>query len=335
MELTPKFSNGVSNVKLAAPDAACLPERGQFPLQQHCSESALGGAAVGLCHIKEEPRDDSWNEHPTVEVKTEPYDTAIFAEWDHTEHSHGSTSEDATASTLTLHVKEEPTDVCDPTLPTGLKCDLGPDTFSQSVSAKNHSVEHTGEMPYRCGYCPAAFSREESFRRHAWTHAGEKPYKCDICSAAFSRNALLRKHSQTHSAKKPYKCGHCPAAFSREEDFRLHTWTHTGEKPYKCDICSAVFSRNSLLREHSRAHTGERPYKCNLCPEEFTQARHLRRHKWTHVGEKPQERNLGPPVLQSQVGPSLATVWLTYSSPLLAPCWPTSSFLSTGLYTGQ
>ncbi|XP_064483521.1 uncharacterized protein LOC135396466 isoform X1 [Ornithodoros turicata] len=96
MQQSPEFSGQLSRVELEPHDAACLHEQDQIQ-QQYCSESPSSDnsreATPGMCHIKEEPLADSSNEYPIVEVKTEPYHTAILAEQDQMRHRHDPTSE--------------------------------------------------------------------------------------------------------------------------------------------------------------------------------------------------------------------------------------------------
>ncbi|XP_064468040.1 uncharacterized protein LOC135378842 isoform X3 [Ornithodoros turicata] len=60
----------------------------------HSCGSASQGVTAGMCHIKEEPREDSLNEHPIIEVKTEPYNIAVLTEQDQMGHNCDSTSEE-------------------------------------------------------------------------------------------------------------------------------------------------------------------------------------------------------------------------------------------------
>ncbi|XP_064468042.1 uncharacterized protein LOC135378842 isoform X5 [Ornithodoros turicata] len=62
----------------------------------HSCGSASQGVTAGMCHIKEEPREDSLNEHPIIEVKTEPYNIAVLTEQDQMGHNCDSTSEGTT-----------------------------------------------------------------------------------------------------------------------------------------------------------------------------------------------------------------------------------------------
>ncbi|XP_064462687.1 uncharacterized protein LOC135373407 [Ornithodoros turicata] len=80
----------IIEVKTEPYNIAVLTEQEQMG---HSCDSTLEGATLGMCHIKEEPQEDSSNEHPTTVVKTEAYNIPIFIEQDQTEHTSDSASE--------------------------------------------------------------------------------------------------------------------------------------------------------------------------------------------------------------------------------------------------
>ncbi|XP_064477728.1 zinc finger protein 436-like isoform X1 [Ornithodoros turicata] len=286
------------------------------------------GAIPGMCHIKEEPPQESSNERPITVVKTEPYNVAILTEQDQVGHSSDSASEDAKASTCSVHVEDEPTDPCNPAPSATLnrpittegreaekrhecdpsesarnhtqehtdkmlyKCDLCPAEFIWNTHLQHHKEKSTREKPYKCELCPAEFIQCMQLQCHKRTHTGEEPYKCDLCPAEFSQSMALQRHKKAHTGERPYKCDLCPAEFVRNVHLQRHKKTHTGVKLYRCDLCLSEFSQLHHLKDHIRIHTGEKPYKCSLCPAEFTQSTHLQYHKWTHKGEKPYKCNL-------------------------------------------
>ncbi|XP_064468259.1 zinc finger protein ZFP2-like isoform X2 [Ornithodoros turicata] len=318
MQLSSEFSGQLVRVKLEPPDVPCLPEEGQTQ-QQHCNESPSEGDAdgvtAGIGDIKEEPREDSSNECPVVEVKTEPYNVPILTEQDQMRHSCDSTSEGTRQSTATLCIKDQSIGTCDKASSSCiiLKAQLNITTRTVEPRFDNtelgtmdlvhlqlpghlqlHMWKHTGEKPYKCDVCPAGFSSSSHLRVQKTTHTGEKPYKCDLCPGHFSQKTDLQRHKRTHTGEKPYKCDVCPAGFSHSSYLRVHKRTHTGEKPYKCDVCPAGFSQKTDLQRHKRTHTGEKPYKCDLCPRYFSQKTDLQRHKRTHTGEKPYKCDVCP-----------------------------------------
>ncbi|XP_064465476.1 uncharacterized protein LOC135377060 [Ornithodoros turicata] len=109
MKFSLEFRDQPVRVKSEPPDVACLPQQGQVH-QQHCSEHPSGsdayGVTAGMCDVKGEPREESSKEHAIVEVKTEPYNVAIFTGQDQMGRKCDSTSEGVTAGTCPI--KEEP-----------------------------------------------------------------------------------------------------------------------------------------------------------------------------------------------------------------------------------
>ncbi|XP_064468247.1 zinc finger protein 235-like isoform X2 [Ornithodoros turicata] len=246
------------------------------------------GATAGMCDIKEEPQEDSSNEDPSIEVKTEPYNVPVLAGQEQIEHSCDPTSEEFFESMdLQRHKGTNTGEKL-------YKCNVCPAVFSQSRHLQVHKRTHTGEKPYKCDVCAAEFSLSGNLRQHKRTHTGEKPYKCDFCPAEFSQKGNLQYHKRMHTGEKPYKCDACPAEFSRHEHLQVHKRTHTGEKPFKCHVCLAEFSQKGNLQYHKRTHTGERPYKCDVCPAEFRWNQSLLNHKRTHTGEKPYKCKVCP-----------------------------------------
>ncbi|XP_064461664.1 uncharacterized protein LOC135371596 isoform X3 [Ornithodoros turicata] len=102
--------HAITEVKTEPYDAAIL--TGQDQMGRKC-DSTSEGVTAGTCHVKEEPREESSNGHPIVEVITEPYNVPLLTEQDQMGHSCDSTSEDARESTGTLHIKDQPRGTCD------------------------------------------------------------------------------------------------------------------------------------------------------------------------------------------------------------------------------
>ncbi|XP_064461515.1 uncharacterized protein LOC135371375 [Ornithodoros turicata] len=59
----------------------------------HSCDSTSEGMTAGICDVKEDRQEDTSNEHPIIEVKTEPYDVAVLTEQDQMGHNCGSRSE--------------------------------------------------------------------------------------------------------------------------------------------------------------------------------------------------------------------------------------------------
>ncbi|XP_064464308.1 zinc finger protein 383-like isoform X4 [Ornithodoros turicata] len=322
MELSSKSAGQIGRVKSEPLDVGLLPEQGQ---QQQCNESAPGDKSyrvtLGMCHIKKEPPDDCSYEHQIIQVKTEPYNTAILEERDHMGHSHGSTPEGAKESSGVLHVKDQPSGTCDQASSgctssnvqieivtttveprfgnTALITTLGrsaeqPSDQSETQEASKSSMfSHVKDSLVKCS-CTAECSCSGSLARHKQGHTGKKPYTCDLCPAEFSHRRSLLYHKRAHTGEKPHKCNLCPAEFMDGAKLRLHRQTHTGEKPYKCDVCPAEFRQSKSLRSHKWAHEGKKPYKCDLCPAQFSHGTSLLYHKQKHTGKKPYKCDLCP-----------------------------------------
>ncbi|XP_064464952.1 zinc finger protein 708-like [Ornithodoros turicata] len=158
MRLSPELSGQPVRVKSEPLDPSCLPEEDQVH-QRRC------GVTAGMCHIKEEPREESSNTGPIMEVKTEPYNVAILTEQDQMGHSCDSTSEGMTAGMC--DIKEEPqeesssehpfiegkTAPCDVAVLTGQdemghNCQLTSEGTVQSShqTASNENLDHEREV---------------------------------------------------------------------------------------------------------------------------------------------------------------------------------------------
>ncbi|XP_064457347.1 uncharacterized protein LOC135368153 isoform X5 [Ornithodoros turicata] len=97
---TVDFSSRLATVKSEPCDTECLPEQSQV-LEQHCSESPLGGGSdgmtAGLGHIKKEHQDTPSDEHGLLVATTEPYNAVILAGQDSAGQSHDSASQGDTS----------------------------------------------------------------------------------------------------------------------------------------------------------------------------------------------------------------------------------------------
>ncbi|XP_064468024.1 zinc finger protein 782-like isoform X6 [Ornithodoros turicata] len=362
MQLSSEFSGQLVRVKLEPPDVPCLPEEGQTQ-QQHCNQSSSGGdadgAAAGMCDIKEEPQEDSSNEHPIIEVKTEPYNVAILAGQEQMGQSCHSTSEgsmammcntkeepreDSSNERPIVEVKTEPYNVavlaeqdqmghsCHSTSE-GLMaemCDIkekpredpsnerpiievNTEPYNVTILTEQdqmgHSYESTSvgtrgitaalhnkdqptgacdQVSSSCTFAKAHISTSTTQSRFDNTELGTM----DIVHLRLPVHLLMRV--QTHKREKPQKCNLCSAVFIQKMDLLRHKRAHTGERPYNCHLCPAEFNQSTDLKRHMRTHTGEKPYKCDVCPAEFSRNGYLRDHKWTHTGEKPYKCDLCP-----------------------------------------
>ncbi|XP_064464920.1 zinc finger protein 62-like [Ornithodoros turicata] len=332
MELSLKFGGQLTKVKLEPLDAS-LPELGQ---QQECNDSSSGdnnyGATRGMIQIKEEPREESSDEHQIIEVKTEPYNTAIL---DQVGHSHDSTSEGAKESSGGLHIKDELRSSCDhassgwtsssaqfETSTTtveplfenvalvtldGRPTEQSSDQSETQVAGKSSTFGHEKDRLYKCSVglatCIDTGLLEDDLKPHK-----TKTFTSDMCSAAISHASTLQVHAK-HSmgvslhkskicafacASSASKCNLTPAESSHTMCLRHHKQTHMGKKRYRCDLCPAEFGHYTSLCRHKRKHTSVKRYKCNLCPAEFSNSEKLHDHKRTHTSQRPYKCNLCP-----------------------------------------
>ncbi|XP_064464508.1 zinc finger protein 287-like [Ornithodoros turicata] len=337
MQLPPEMSGQLVRVKSEPPDVACLPEERQIQQQRHNESPSAAdacGVTTGMCRIKEEPREESSNEHPIIEVKTEPYNVVILKEEDQMGHNSDSTSEDASDSTDTLHIKDKPRRTCEqeysgyPSSYAQFKIstttvELQLDSTALVATNDRHAEQHRDQSKP----CALASMSKASLECHRFADCHNESEKCsttppsdvqvggmgsgcNTCPSAFSWSAgdenhmasefstsrNLQQHKRPYSCKKPYKCDVCPAEFTRNAHLEQHKRTHTGDKPYKCSVCPAEFSQRGNLQRHQCTHTGEKPYMCNVCHAEFILIGHLQQHKRRHMGEKPYECDVCPAV---------------------------------------
>ncbi|XP_064459949.1 zinc finger protein 883-like isoform X3 [Ornithodoros turicata] len=327
MQLSPEFSGHLVRVQLAPLGSECLQEEGQVQ-QQHCDVYPSGGDSYGgmtrMCHIKQEPREESSTEHPITVVKTEPYSVAILAGQEHMGHSCDSVSERAGESSCMLHNEDQPRATCDraslgctSSNPQFKVCtatvepqfvnaalvttnsqptDQPSDLRETQVAGKSSTFGEESDKLYRCMACISSMCKGNLCCAEfvETTHTSERPYKCDVCPAVFSVNGNRSRHTRTHTGEKPHKCDVCCAEFSERSKLQRHMRTHTGEKPYKCDLCPSEFSSGTNLSRHRLIHTGEKPYKCDLCRAQFRKSTMLQQHKRTHTSERPYKCDLCP-----------------------------------------
>ncbi|XP_064463354.1 zinc finger protein 468-like [Ornithodoros turicata] len=337
MQLPPEMSGQPVRVKSEPPDVACLPEERQIR-QQHHDESPSAadacGVTGGMCRIKEEPQEDSANEDPILEVKTEPYNVAVLTEQDQMGHNCDSTSEDARDISVTLHIKDKPRCTCEQEYSGYISSyaqlkistatvELQLDSTALVTTNDRHAEQHRDQSKPQALACMSKASLEchmfgdchKESEKCSTTppsdvQMGGMGSGCNTCPSAFSWSAgdedhmasefsmsrNLQQHKRTYSSKKPYKCDVCPAEFTRNAHLEQHKRTHTGDKPYKCNVCPAEFSQRGNLQRHKCTHGGEKPYKCDVCHAGFSLIGHLQRHKRTHTGEKPYECDVCPAV---------------------------------------
>ncbi|XP_064467793.1 zinc finger protein 782-like [Ornithodoros turicata] len=328
MEFSPKFTYQLTRVKSEPPDTACLTEQGQEQ-QQHCSESALeadGVTAGMLCHIKQEPSDDSSNDQQIIEVKTEPYNTAIPMEQDQTGHCHDPTSEDATASTGIIRIKDELNDICDPfslgccSSSTQFTINTTTDNFVP-VTVNDHTTysDHRHDAPDQRntpkeGQFASRTSEPLKDKKHTYNDVCHlevelktrkaRTLSCDTCSATFRHISTLRLHAKLHTGEASYKCSLCTLAYVSQTSLKCHMLEHASNEPEQhlieskdgdslvCDSGSATLSCSESVRNHWKMHTDKKLHRCSFCPAEFSQNTQLRRHRQTHTGEKPHKCRL-------------------------------------------
>ncbi|XP_064461966.1 zinc finger protein 239-like isoform X2 [Ornithodoros turicata] len=311
MQLTSELSGQLPGVKSAPCDALWSPEETQDQLQ-HCDEPATKPGTLGptdrRCRVKEEPPDNSsTDEHPIVELETEPYNTAILSGLDEVGHVRESTSEEAAASTSVVQTKNEPKDICDPAplgcYPSNAESDVNmtssqPPLFENAISAivnGRHGDSRPGDVA-----SDEAEARDETCKHGVCSAARVDSGHSDVRTKTNGVKTLTEGSEQcpagsygrtreTRPANDPR-----PTALPPSESARSHNKPPGNKKLYQCDVCLSPFSNRAYLRTHRRTHTGERPYKCDACSAAFSQRSNLQSHKRTHTGEKPYKCDVCP-----------------------------------------
>ncbi|XP_064468227.1 zinc finger protein ZFP2-like isoform X2 [Ornithodoros turicata] len=311
MQLSTESSGQLKRVKSEPPDAACLLEEDRV---QHCSVSLSGsGATPGMCHIKEEPRDD--DEQPITVVKTEPYNVALLAGQEQTEHKvqqqHCGESASqgdnygASESTEAPHPKDQPRGTSHQAS-SGCTSSSSPLKITVAMDETrfdNSSVAPTNDPPTEQ---PSDQTKDwEAGKSTAFAHEKDRLYKCTVCLSTCIDIHDLEVHLKAHKMK-PFTCNTCSMTFCDASALRVHAKSHTGEVSHKYAACAlacasstsksshgpAEFSQRTSPSLRNRTYTGEKQYKCNLCPAEYNQSTSLLRHMRLHTGEKPYKCDL-------------------------------------------
>ncbi|XP_064468210.1 zinc finger protein 883-like [Ornithodoros turicata] len=310
MEVSPELSCQLSRVKSETLHAACLPEQGQIE-QQHCSVSALGGATPGACHIKEEPPEDCSDEHPIVEVKTEPYDTAILEGRDHLEHSDDSASEDATASTgynssnaqcntSTAELQTLFTNTVPLTEPN--PGDVSPDQreTQEASESLSRTSDHQKYGTNRCTVCFTPCIDVAHFDAHLKTHSANT-FTCNMNSAPIHQASHgVNMNTKHHTVEGLYKCGVCTHECVSQASLKYHLLEHACkesvqrhiEAKHQMGYFGSHFNPSTFpwseSGENQRENRDEELHECNFCPATFSCSTSLRHHRQLHAGvQKP------------------------------------------------
>jgi KRAB domain-containing zinc finger protein len=62
------------------------------------------------------------------------------------------------------------------------------------VTAGAYPIAHTKDMPFTCETCGKSFKRSMSLKVHSLQHSGEKPFRCEVRPTAhLARVAGARK----------------------------------------------------------------------------------------------------------------------------------------------
>jgi len=59
-------------------------------------------------------------------------------------------------------------------------CKFCDKTFRTIIQLRNHTLTHTGEIPYECPFCDKKFRFQSALYRHKRLHTGVKPYLCNV-----------------------------------------------------------------------------------------------------------------------------------------------------------
>ncbi|XP_064463023.1 zinc finger protein 436-like [Ornithodoros turicata] len=328
MQPSAEFSGQLVRIKLEPPDVPCLPEEAQIQ-QQHCMESSSGGVTAGMC--KEEPQEESSNEHPIMEVKTEPYNTAVLAGQDRMGHSHDSASEGAGESTGMLPIEDQPRGTCDqasssctssstqfeistttarkhpngiaPVTRNGRHTEDPSDKSETQGPSKSSMSSHKKDGQCNCNICLATCIGhvELQLKPHK-----TKSFMCQTCSATFCHASALRMHAKHHTREELQKCMPHALACTSKTSLKRQKIVHSDESE-KCPTnptSDAQVGEKDLGHHLCPAalaqpgsdenHSNEKPFKCNICLADFSDSTSLWHHKRTHTVMKAYKCDLCP-----------------------------------------
>ncbi|XP_064467838.1 zinc finger protein ZFP2-like isoform X1 [Ornithodoros turicata] len=237
--------------------------------------AAESWSTTGMDRIKEGTREDTSNQHPTVVVKTEPYDAAISAGQEHMGHSIDSASEDAAGSSGVLHIEDDPHDHCDT---------MSSDCESSSVHS---NINARTVQPPLDNTVPVSVTGQATDSKHGDVALGQSETE-DACETSTSNCEEDSFYKYNVSLAKWIDSGLLEVQLTTHET-----------KTFSCDTCSATFCHMSTLRAHLKRHTGEGLHKCTLCALVCTSYAGLKRHMLVHACN---ESERGPTASEDQVG---------------------------------
>ncbi|XP_064461969.1 zinc finger protein 391-like isoform X1 [Ornithodoros turicata] len=305
----------VAEVKTEPYSAAISTERDHMG---HRCDSTSKGMAAGMCHIKEEQREESSNEDPVIEVKTEPYNISISAGQDQVGHNCDSALEGARASTGLLHVKDQPRGICDQDSSGRTSSEAQFKISTMTVEPQFDSAllvttngEPTERLSDQSKPCAPEYTSKDSLKQHVFAQCHSESEMCaitsppddqmgdesltyDICSPAFSPSGSDESHVSKRTNEKSCKSDLSPGQSHQRRSLQCHKRAQTGDEPDKSDVCPAKLSQVTHRLLHKRTQTSEKPYRCNVCPAEFSRRGKLQQHKRTHTGEKPYKCDFCP-----------------------------------------
>ena len=132
-------------------------------------------------------------------------------------------------------------------------------------------------MPdYICKECGKVFTKPSALKQHTLAHTGEMPYQCEVCSRRFAQEMNLTQHMRTHTNTCPFSCQVCGMSFTQFAHLRQHKQiAHDKNNLFKCPLCSCRFKLESALSRHRRkahpsgsttVHTHTRPVGSDRSP---------------------------------------------------------------------
>ncbi|KAI5093590.1 zinc finger protein 850 [Silurus meridionalis] len=179
----------------------------------------------------EDTKDDFFNDHLEIKIKSEPMDSQIVISNDSNPPMQSESTSD---------------------------CNLEGERDDQGLDLSSHDEQQneTVDRIVYCQYCGKPFRNRGQMKRHMVVHQKDRPrpYCCDLCGKCYSYAQVLEVHRRTHTGERPYHCKYCGRRFNQKGHLKEHERIHTGEKPFGCPICGKRFIQSSQVRKHVKYH---------------------------------------------------------------------------------
>lgn len=167
--------------------------------------------------------------------------------------------------------------------------------FSSPGKLAQHTLSHTGELPFACQHCNKKFNSKFKLVRHGLIHSETRPFSCPSCHKTFHRKDHLSNHERIHNPlKSVYICDkdNCKKQYTSQLSFKKHSALHSAEEGnLQCKICNKTFDNQADIVYHLKVHAGSRTiknendkkFKCPNCDRKFFTGKDVRRHLVVHT----------------------------------------------------